>query len=141
MSIIIYIDTHRNTWYTHGKSTHQPTYIPTPMTMGIPTLLPTDNATVVALALAAQEPDFGHSLALWPDLPQNMQSPWSNLCFRSLGGELPILPDLLLFRLNDKGVDWESLKEDFLSDLPNDAQLVSPLEDLVWQVTSSLCSQ
>ena len=35
MSIIIYIDTHGNTWYTHGKSTHQPTYIPTPMTMGM----------------------------------------------------------------------------------------------------------
>ena len=100
-----------------------------------------DDAAVVALALVAREPDFGHSLALWPDLPQNMQSPWSNLCFRSLGGELPILPDLLLFRLNDKGVDWESLKEDFLSDLTNDAQLVSPLEDFVWQATSSLHSQ
>jgi len=35
MSIIIYIDTHGNLVYTHGK----PTYIPTPMTMGmIPTV-------------------------------------------------------------------------------------------------------
>ena len=39
MSIIIYIDTHGNTWYTHRKSTHQPAYIPTPTTMGmIPTV-------------------------------------------------------------------------------------------------------
>ena len=38
---------------------------------------------VAALALDAREPDFRHSLALWPDLPQNMHRPWSNLRLRS----------------------------------------------------------
>ena len=42
MSIIIYIDTHGNTWYTRGKSTHQPTYIPTPTTMGMGMGKPSD---------------------------------------------------------------------------------------------------
>ena len=80
-----------------------------------------------------------------------MQSPWSNLHFCSSGVSFPsfpslskylgVLPNLLLFRLDDEGVDWESLKEDFLSDLPDDARLVLPLEDFVWQAISSLHSQ
>ena len=49
---------------------------------------------VTDLALAAQEPDFGHSLALWPLLPQNIHKFCSNLRLRSSEVSLPSLPSL-----------------------------------------------
>jgi len=62
---------------------------------------------VAAVALAAQEPDLGQSLALWPVAPQNMHRFILNLGLHSSEVSLPsllslsessaVLPDLLDF--------------------------------------------
>ena len=49
---------------------------------------------VADLALAAQEPDFGHSLALWLLPPQNIHKFCLNLPLRSSEVSLPSLPSL-----------------------------------------------
>jgi len=51
-------------------------------------------AAVAALALAAQEPDLGQSLALWPVAPQNMHRFMSNLHLHSSEVSLLSLPSL-----------------------------------------------
>jgi len=88
-------------------------------------------AAVAALALAAQEPDLGQSLALWPVAPQNMHRFILNLRLRSSEVSLPslpslsessaVLPDLLDFGVGvDNEEDWAALPEDLpLSVLPN----------------------
>ena len=90
---------------------------------------------VADLALAAWEPDFGHSLALWPLPPQNMHKFCSNLCLRSSEVSLPsflslskssgVLPDFLGVRFNEDE-DWAELPKDNLlfSDLPEDLLVV-----------------
>ena len=90
---------------------------------------------VADLALAAQEPDFGHSLALWPLLPQNIHKFCSNLCLRSSEVSLPSLPSLsetsgvfpgFLGARFDEDEGWAELPEDDLlfSDLPKELLVV-----------------
>jgi len=86
---------------------------------------------VAALALAAQEPDLGQSLALWPVAPQNIHRFMLNLHLCSSEVSLPslpslskssaVLPDLLDFGVGvDNKEDWAALPEDLaLSVLPN----------------------
>ena len=87
-----------------------------------------DVSAAMARALAAREVDLGHSFARCPAAPQNMQSPLSNLRFRSSGMSLPSLPSFsaisgllafLPFKLDGKFAGWGELPEDevFLSDL------------------------
>ena len=90
---------------------------------------------VTDLALAAQEPDFGHSLTLWPLLPQNIHKFCSNLCLCSSEVSLPsllslsessgVLPNFLGARF-DKDESWAELPKDDLlfSDLPEDLLVV-----------------
>ena len=54
----------------------------------------TDVSVTVARPLAAREPDLGHSLAKWPDAPQNMHKPLSNLHWRSSEVSFPSRPSL-----------------------------------------------
>jgi len=49
---------------------------------------------VAALALAAQEPDLGQSLAFWPVAPQNIHRFMLNLRLHSSEVSLPSLPSL-----------------------------------------------
>ena len=86
---------------------------------------------VADLALAAREPDFGHSLALWPLLPQNIHKFCSNLCLRSsevsllslpsLSESSGVLPGFLGVGFSEEE-DWAELPVDDLlfSDLPKD---------------------
>ena len=87
-----------------------------------------DVSAATARALAAREVDLGHSFARCPMAPQNMQSPLSNLRFRSSGVSLPSLPSFsaisgllafLPFELDGEFAGWGELPEDevFLSDL------------------------
>ena len=90
---------------------------------------------VVNLALAALEPDFRHSLALWLLPPQNIHKFCLNLCLHSSEVSLPslpslseglgVLPDFLGVGL-DEDEDWAELPEDDLlfSDLPEDLLVV-----------------
>ena len=86
---------------------------------------------VADLALAAQEPDFGHSLALWPLPPQNIHKFCSNLRLRSSEVSLLSLPSLsessgvfpgFLGAGFDEDKGWAELPEDDLlfSNLPKD---------------------
>ena len=90
---------------------------------------------VADLALAAQEPDFRHSLALWPLPPQNIHKFCLNLHLCSSEVSLPsllslsessgVFPGFLGAGFDDdKG--WAELpKDDFLlSDLPEDLLVV-----------------
>ena len=90
---------------------------------------------VADLALAAREPDFGHSLALWLLPPQNIHKFCSNLRLRSSEVSLPsllslskslrVLPGFLGVRF-DEEEDWAELPVDDLlfSDLPEDLLVV-----------------
>ena len=90
---------------------------------------------VAALTLAAREPDFRHSLALWLLLPQNIHKFCLNLCLRSSEVSLPSLPSLskssgvlpnFLGARFDKDKGWAELPKDDLlfSDLPEDLLVV-----------------
>ena len=90
---------------------------------------------VADLALAAREPDFGHSLALWPLPPQNIHKFCSNLRLHSSEVSLPSLPSLsessgvfpgFLGARFDEDKGWAELpKDNFLfSDLPEDLLVV-----------------
>ena len=90
---------------------------------------------VTALALAAREPDFGHSLALWPLPPQNIHKFCLNLRLRSSEVSLPSLLSLsessgvfpsFLGAGFDEDEGWAELPEDDLlfSDLPEDLLVV-----------------
>ena len=90
---------------------------------------------VADLALAAREPDFGHSLALWPLPPQNIHKFCSNLHLCSSEVSLPSLPSLseslgvfpsFLGARFDEDEGWAELPEDNLlfSDLPEDLLVV-----------------
>ena len=90
---------------------------------------------VADLALAAREPDFGHSLALWPLLPQNIHKFCSNLRLCSSEGSLPSLPSLseslgvfpsFLGARLDEVKGWAELPKDDLlfSNLPKDLLVV-----------------
>ena len=90
---------------------------------------------VADLALAAQEPDFGHSLALWPLLPQNIHKFCSNLCLCSSEVSLLSLPSLyeslgvfpsFLGAGFDEDKGWAELPKDDLlfSDLLKDLLVV-----------------
>ena len=90
---------------------------------------------VADLALAAQEPDFGHSLALWPLPPQNIHKFCSNLRLRSSEVSLPSLLSLseslgvfpgFLGAVFDEDEGWAELPKDDLlfSDLPEDLLVV-----------------
>ena len=86
---------------------------------------------VTDLALAAREPDFGHSLALWLLLPQNIHKFCSNLHLHSSEVSLPSLLSLsessgvfpgVLGAGFDEDEGWAELPKDNLlfSDLPED---------------------
>ena len=87
-----------------------------------------DVSAATAQALAAHKVNLGHSFARCPTAPQNMQSPLSNLRFRSSGVSLPSLlsfsaiSGLLVFfpfKLDGEFAGWGELPENrvFLSDL------------------------
>ena len=90
---------------------------------------------VTDLALAAREPDFRHSLALWPLPPQNIHKFCLNLHLRSSEVSLPsllslsessgVLPSFLGVSFDDEE-DWAELPMDDLlfSDLPEDLLVV-----------------
>ena len=90
---------------------------------------------VADLALAAREPDFRHSLALWQLPPQNIHKFCLNLRLRSSEVSLPsllslseslgVLPSFLGVGF-DEEEDWAELPMDDLlfSDLPKDLLVV-----------------
>ena len=114
----------------------------------------TNDSATAARPLAAQEPDLGHSLAKWPDAPQNMHKLLSNLRWRSSEVSFPSqlsLSEMLGafpvgFEPKDDDDDvggWDELPKEValqLDMLPVVLDDVTGL-DLVWRVILSLRSQ
>ena len=114
----------------------------------------TDISATAVWSFTAREPDLGHSLAEWPDAPQNMHRPLSNLHWCSSDVSFPSRPSLseMLgvfpagFKPEDGDDDadgWDKLPEGValrLDVLPVVLNDVTGL-DLVWRAISSLHSQ